>query len=133
MSDKNGSVIDNLWSVLANAYNPAKIESTIREVQDYVGGLVDLRRVRGRFKAIEEAVDAALGKAAATDGSWRDEPINWADLHCAGVEFVVDEFSDGRYVATIEEASPACPSLCKFVANELNKVGFGDVEVRTEW
>lgn len=93
----------------------------------------NLCQIRGRIKAIEEVVEAALVKASETDGSWRTEEVNWGDLHCAGVEFVVDEFSDGRYVATIEEASPYCPSLCGFVANELNEAGFGDVEVRTEW
>lgn len=88
--------------------------------------------IRARFQSIETAVNQALAKAKVTDGSWRSEPINWADLKCAAVEYVIDS-EDGWYRATIEEAAPACPSLCAFVKKQIDAVGFGDVEVVTEW
>jgi len=59
-----------------------------------------------------------------------DEPVNWGDLHCVGVE----KFADGGFLVTIEEASPgACPKLCQWVASWLGKWGWTDIRVETEW
>ena len=88
--------------------------------------------IRAEFPKIKAAVNEALEAANYTDGSWQSEPINWADLKCADVEYVIDEH-DGRFVATIEEASPGCPSLCNFVRKHLESIGLADVDVVTEW
>lgn len=88
--------------------------------------------IRTRFPAIESVVNAALRKAKETDGSWHSEAINWGRVHCNVVEYVLDA-DNGRYLATIEKASPACPSLINFVRKHLEAAGFGDVDVQTEW
>jgi len=59
-----------------------------------------------------------------------NEPVNWGDLHCVGVE----KFADGGFLITIEEASPgACPKLCAWVVSWLRKWGWDNVRVETEW
>ena len=88
--------------------------------------------IRAEFARIKTAVNEALKKAFSTEGSWHSEPVNWADLRCVAVEYVIDDY-DGRYLATIEEASPGCHALCSYVQQYLESVGLVDVEIVTEW
>lgn len=84
--------------------------------------------MEGESKAIEDAVNAALDKAAKTDGPWKQEPVNWGDL-----SGYVSRY--GGYLITIEEASPSCPELHQFVRDELIDAGFDPDEfsIVTEW
>jgi len=55
------------------------------------------------------------------------EPINWGDLSATV------EKNEGRYIITIEEASPGeCPTLCEYVEKYLTAWGW-PVIVQTEW
>lgn len=59
----------------------------------------------------------------------KQEPINWGDLKCMEVE----AFKNGRYLVTIEEASPSdCPTFCSYIETYLKSYGW-DVQVQTEW
>lgn len=95
---------------------------------------------------IDKAVDkliAALYKPVVEDGRMfyqrdpvrceeygvEDEPINWGDLKCLGV----DAFADGTFLVTIDEASPGeCPTFCAYIEHMLSLQGW-KCEVQTEW
>ncbi len=58
-----------------------------------------------------------------------EEAVNWGDLKCVGV----DAFTDGRFLVTIEEASPdGCPTLCGYLERHLKLIGW-NCQVETEW
>lgn len=58
--------------------------------------------------------------------------INWADLHCTDVELVFNA-DRTRVCITIQEASPEAYRLSKYVSDKLEKIGYGNIEVDTEW
>lgn len=94
--------------------------------------MIDIQAIKQRFPKIERFVNEVLEELRATDGSWHSEAINWADLRCAEVQYIITEH-DEHYMAIIEEASPACPSLCTAVSARLKSAGFENVYVQTEW
>ena len=58
----------------------------------------------------------------------RNEPINWGDLSADAVK------KGHVWTITLEEASPGgCPALCAYVTGWLNRWGWNNVEVVTEW
>ena len=86
-------------------------------------------------KRTEQAIDKA--KAERHNHSFSNEAINWVDLHCVDVDFIVGEF-DCWYLATIEEAAPDRPSLLAFIRDnvkisELNDEIGHEVYFVTEW
>lgn len=58
--------------------------------------------------------------------------INWADLHCTDIELVFNG-DHTRVCVTIEEATPDAYKLSKYVSGELAKLGYENIEVKTEW
>lgn len=86
------------------------------------------------FKRIKEVADDACDEARETDGPWREEAINWADLEVARFEWCGDAHEMPRVRVVIEEAAPGCVGLLDFVYGKLVEAGLGDgVEVVTEW
>ena len=81
---------------------------------------------------LREAAEEILANTSIRSNAGRD-PVNWADLHCVRAERAEDERGAIRYRVWIEEASPESPNLRAFVRYELEKRGFKDVEVMTEW
>lgn len=59
-------------------------------------------------------------------------PINWADLHCTDIELVFNGDST-RVCVTIQEAGPEAYKLSKYVSDKLEKLGYNNIEVDTEW
>jgi len=59
---------------------------------------------------------------------FKDEPINWGDLHC----YEVKKAHDSTYIAFIQEASPECPKFKSYIENWMKKWGW-NVIVITEW
>jgi len=56
------------------------------------------------------------------------EAINWGDLRVVEVRAF-----GSAWEVLIEEASPDCPALAAYITGWLNKWGWPDVLVRTEW
>lgn len=89
-----------------------------------------------RFKFIETAVNEAIEEAVSVHGSgaFDGDAINWADLRCATVEFVVNEHGD-YYHAIVEEADPTSYKLREFIQKKIDAISFcgQTVWVETEW
>lgn len=82
-------------------------------------------------KSTEEAIQNIITK---TDKPSRfNEAINWADLHCHSAEFYLNSEDIAGYRVYIEEASPSCPKLHERIQEQLQKKGYSDIEVITEW
>ncbi len=62
-----------------------------------------------------------------------DEAINWGDLSCRDVEKVESHFCGVFYRVLIEEASPSCTEFRSFISTGLEKMGYKNIEVVTEW
>lgn len=97
----------------------------------------NIEQIKSRFDIIETAVNMALKKARQQveegNESLARDPINWGDLKCQSVEFVIGKDYE-HYRVVIDEAAPECYALCKFVIDELAADGIKDVgEVTTEW
>ena len=84
-----------------------------------------LRRLRG-------ATDAAIGVIESRNED-AGEPINWADLGCVQAAWVVTDDNHGYAEVLIEEAAPGCTAFQAAVAAELEKRGWPNVRVVTEW
>jgi hypothetical protein len=76
---------------------------------------------------IERIVDAACDEAREKDF---EESINYADLCCVDVAM---SLRTQNYLVYIEEASPDCPKFQQYVYDLLEKAGYTNVEIRTEW
>ncbi len=61
------------------------------------------------------------------------EAINWGDLSCVGAEHCTDDEGRSTCRVYIEEASPSCPELQKFIRHKLSELGYDEIEVITEW
>lgn len=84
----------------------------------------DLRRLRG-------ATDAAISVIASQGRTFG--AINWADLGCVQAAWVVTDDNQGYAEVLIEEAAPDCAAFQAAVAAELEKRGWLNVRVVTEW
>jgi len=64
-------------------------------------------------------------------------PINWGSLCCASVVTGQEHYTTGRSeevtLVFIEEASPSCDELPRWIREELKSRWGIDAEVRTEW
>lgn len=88
------------------------------------------------LKQLKEAGEVACQAAyRRRNRSLKGACANWADLHCVGAEYRLDDFGREYYAVDIEEAAPGCESdpLAKFIADKLSEMGHANVYVRTEW
>ena len=60
--------------------------------------LPELPEVIETLQRIQTAVDEAIEMARETDGSWQTELINWADLYCVEVVFVVNRNAKRSFI-----------------------------------
>jgi hypothetical protein len=81
---------------------------------------------------IRATADMACAKAFDQRNEINDA-VNWGDLSCHGVEYVVDDTGREYYRVTIEEAAPGCMQLIEFIDDRFHEFGFEDIEVVTEW
>lgn len=89
---------------------------------------LNLFQIRKGIASITKATDEALKLLPREI----NEPINWGDLSCFHAAWCVN--GDREYwQVMISEAAPDCPKLHAFIAEELERRGFGVVEVITEW
>lgn len=92
--------------------------------------MCNMQELRENFQEIEHKVNTAISKLDRDGGSWSNEPINWADLRCACVEYIIGNGYE-YYQATIEEADPTCPHLVTAIDQ---MVSFdGELAIVTEW
>ena len=98
------------------------------------GRMIDAWQVNQALDIVDGAVEAAIAEAQKhKTGSLQHEAINWGDLHCDGVVFVIGVNGKRFYLATVTEASPACPDLQTFLQGRLSEMGFKNVQIETEW
>lgn len=92
--------------------------------------------VTARMAAIQAAAKQVLARVV-RDHQGGERPvvgaINWADLHCREIEFVVGQDGVARYRVIIEEAESHNPVLQSRVRQYLQDAGYADVEVVTAW
>lgn len=83
---------------------------------------------------LHAATDAAIATAHRMRRNIKG-PINWADLSCRAAEKWTDQDGDTGYRVWIEEAAPGCDNstFCEYIWKQLEKRGFLNIEVETEW
>jgi hypothetical protein len=88
-----------------------------------------MSEVRG---ALEIAVQQAIEHVRGLDIR---EAVNWGDLSPAMIADVVPHYGFGipYNLVVIKEASPDCPQFAKAIREHLNRAGFLNVQVQTEW
>ncbi len=98
------------------------------------GRMIDTWQINQALDIIDGAVEAAIAEAQKHKAdSLQHEAINWGDLHCDGVLFVIDVNGKRFYLATVTEASPNCPDLQAFLQGSLLQAGFENVQIVTAW
>ncbi len=60
-------------------------------------------------------------------------PVNWADLSCLQAAWVVTDDGESYAEVTIEEASPESTDFQEAIRAALERRGWPDVRVVTEW
>jgi len=65
--------------------------------------------------------------------TFKNAAINWADFQCVCAEYYVDDCKNTGYRVYIEEASPDNPEVINFIANELARSGYENIEIKLEW
>jgi hypothetical protein len=79
---------------------------------------------------LQELTDEAIKAAEKSDNNFA---VNWADLQC--ITACECKYVDGSkgYQVTIEEASPGETDFQHWIARYLEKRGFENIVVITEW
>ena len=87
------------------------------------------------LRRLKDDTDAACRVAQdyAAAGNRLAGAINFSDLGCVHAEIVRDSMGVNRVRVLIEEADPRNPAFHSFVKEFLGNLGWGDVEVETEW
>jgi len=95
----------------------------------------EIKQVRVTLKLLESLADKAC-KAAFKQRKNINGAINWGDLYCAEVGYVVT-LEREHYLVLIEEANPSSSELCAFIARHITVADKGfdpsNLDVRTEW
>jgi hypothetical protein len=94
--------------------------------------VVNRKTVFLEIKALTEAA-CRLAYSKRTLAVFKNEPVNWADLGCTGVEWYQNDTDHRGFRVYIEEAAPDCAHLSAFIANYLQERGYSEVDVVTEW
>ncbi len=87
--------------------------------------------------AANKACDAVID-AKQSDGRFKNSLVNWSKFSCDSTEFYVNNSGNyGRggfgYRVHIKEVDRDSPELQSFISKELERLGFPDVHVVTEW
>lgn len=103
------------------------------------GFIREMVRVRDRFPFIQSLVEneIVIIQDERKSGLWGNLAVNWADLRCAYVTFVVDD-SSAYYSVVVEELSPTCYKIRDRIQSAFDRLDtavFGGykVYVETEW
>jgi hypothetical protein len=83
------------------------------------------------LKKLLAATDEVIG--AIESGDLVRGPVNWADLSCCQVSWVVTDDGSEYAEVLIEEASPEAVEFRETVRCELVRRGWPGVQVVTEW
>lgn len=83
------------------------------------------------LKALREAADQACDRAFSM--TWHRSAINWGDFGCVSAEHWNDDGGEEGYRVLLEEADPSNQEVGEFIAGELAKAGFHNIEVVFEW
>jgi hypothetical protein len=104
----------------------AQVRATVRRSWDKVlrVGKMTKQEALTLQATVDEILAQAVEKRSEIGGA-----VNWADLRCVDVEI---SLLDDVVTVTVEEASPDASELCRYVAEELARSGYGAIAVRTE-
>lgn len=86
--------------------------------------------MRVTFQNLREITEDALQAACLKD---LPGPVNWGDLRCVEVSYVVRDEGRPYFNVLIEEASPDASELQQFVLDAIARRGYMNVEVETAW
>lgn len=95
--------------------------------------VADMRVSLSKLAIATDAVLKEIHAERTAEVPFRRGGVNWADLRCVSVEWVMDNHGDWRYVVNVEEAAPDEYELQNEVAQRLARNGYADVDVVTEW
>ena len=84
-----------------------------------------------KLTKLRSATDDAIG--VIESGVRPRGPVNWADLSCLEVAWVLPDDGEPYAHVVIEEAAPEATEFCQAIKEELERRGFSGVEVVTEW
>lgn len=84
------------------------------------------------LQALMKCADEATSLAF-RDPAVNGDPINWGDFACVSAETYVNEDGGRGYRVRFEEAAPECPKFHDYARKHLEKHGYRNVEVVTEW
>jgi hypothetical protein len=94
--------------------------------------LTDIQEKLQLLKSATNELLEQLTKERMAEVPFRRGGINWADLKCCNVEYIVNIYDEIVWRVTIDEVSPDEQELQDYVRNGLIE-RFDDVEVVTEW
>lgn len=96
--------------------------------------MIDASQLLPELRRLRADAEAACVEAATRKRHYSGDAINWGNLRCVEALFVVSD-NDGamRYQARVEEASPSCVKLPRWIEGRLRERGWYAVEVLTEW
>ena len=61
------------------------------------------------------------------------EAVDWANLRCVNAQWIVDDEGNKHAAVVVDEASPEAGLLQAAIRAELERLGWPDVRVVTEW
>ena len=85
------------------------------------------------LKELEIRTDQICDMAIKGRTKFKNAAINWADFQCVRAEHYIDSCKETGYRVYVEEANPNNPEVIKYIAKELEKSGYENVEVVFEW
>jgi hypothetical protein len=83
-----------------------------------------------QLKALRRDTDRAIELQR---GQGISGAVNWADLHCVEAEWIVNDDGEEYAQVRIEEASETAVLFQRAVQIELERLGWPDVSIVTEW
>lgn len=83
------------------------------------------------LERLRDATDLAIKEIADSGGC--GGAVNWGDLRCTEARYVIDELGLEFYEVHIEEASAEADEFQRLVFSKLEKAGWREVIVITEW
>ena len=85
------------------------------------------------LKELERRTDQICDMAIKDRAKFKNAAINWADFQRVCVEYYINSYWETGCRVYVEEANPDNPEVIKYIAKELEKSGYENVEVVFEW
>ncbi len=88
---------------------------------------------KSEFQKLKDLINQVIKKSEKyKNDKFSDQAINWADLKCYGIDFVISEDCEANWLVQIDEAAPDSWKFCNYIHDEMQKLGY-NVFVETSW